>query len=185
MEDSVAARRGALAVGLLLGAGVSVALGVYGRVHVPTYEGLPSFGFSSTATFKAWVGSVVLALAAAQAGTALWLYGRLPGVTGAPRWLGRVHRTTGFVAFGLSLPVAAYCLYGFGFAPAPLSPRTLVHSIAGCAFYGAFAAKVLFVHTRGLPRWALPATGALLLTAVVVAWLTSALWLFSVTGLHL
>ena len=89
------------------------------------------------------------------------------------------------MAFALSLPVAAYCLYGFGFAPAPLSPRTLVHSIAGCAFYGAFAAKVLFVHTRGLPRWALPATGALLLTAVVVAWLTSALWLFSVTGLHL
>jgi hypothetical protein len=69
--------------------------------------------------------------------------------------------------------------------PAPLSARTLVHSIAGCAFYGAFATKVLFVHTRGLPRWALPATGALLLTAVVVAWLTSALWLFSVTGLHL
>ena len=103
--------------------GVSVALGVYGRVHVPTYEGLPSFGFSSTATFKAWVGSVVLALAAAQAGTALWPYGRLPGVTGAPRWLGRVHRTTGFVAFALSLPVAAYCLYGFGFAPAPLSAR--------------------------------------------------------------
>ena len=133
MEDSVAARRGALAIGLLLGAGVSVALGVYGRVHVPTYEGLPSFGFSSTATFKAWVGSVVLALAAAQAVTALWLYGRLPGVTGAPRWLGRVHRTTGFVAFALSLPVAAYCLYGFGFAPAPLSARTLVHSIAGCA----------------------------------------------------
>ena len=67
VENSVAARRGALAVGLLLGAGVAVALGVYGRVHVPTYEGLPSFGFSSTATFKAWVGSVVLALAAAQA----------------------------------------------------------------------------------------------------------------------
>ena len=67
---------------------------------------------------------VVLALAATQAVTALWLYGRLPGVTGAPRWLGRVHRTTGFVAFALSLPVAAYCVYGFGFAPAPLSPRT-------------------------------------------------------------
>ena len=86
---------------------------------------------------------------------------------------------------GLSLPVAAYCLYGYGFAPAPMSARTLIHSVAGCALYGAFAAKVLFVHTRGLPRWALPATGALLLTAVVVVWLTSALWLFSVAGLHL
>lgn len=152
MEDSVAARRGALAVGLLLGAGVSVALGVYGQVHVPNYGALPSFGFSSTATFKAWAGSVVLVLAAAQTVTALWLYGRLPGVTAAPRWLGRVHRATGFAAFVLSLPVAAYCLYGFGFAPAPFSARTLVHSVAGCAFYGAFAAKVLFVHARRLPR---------------------------------
>jgi hypothetical protein len=183
--DSVAARRGPLVVGLLLGAGVSVAVGVYGRVHVPGYEGLPSFGFSSTDTFKAWVGSVVLVLAAAQAVTALWMYGRLPGVCAAPRALGLVHRATGFVAFVLSLPVAAYCLYGFGFAPEPFSARTLVHSIAGCAFYGAFAAKVVFVHTRGLPKWALPAIGALLLTAVVVAWLTGALWLFSVAGLHL
>ena len=119
MEESVAARRGALVVGLLLGAGVSVALGVYGRVHVPSYEALPSFGFSSTATFKAWLGSVVVVLAASQAVTALWMYGRLPGVSAAPRALGRVHRATGFVAFVLSLPVAAYCLYGLGFAPAP------------------------------------------------------------------
>jgi len=183
--ESVAARRGPLVVGLLLGAGVSVALGVYGRVHVPSYEGLPSFGFSSTDTFKAWVGSVVLVLAAAQAVTALWMYGRLPGVSAAPRALGLVHRATGFVAFVLSLPVAAYCLYGYGFAPEPFSARTLVHSVAGCAFYGAFAAKVVFVHTRGLPKWALPVIGALLLTAVVVAWLTAALWLFSVAGLHL
>jgi hypothetical protein len=185
MGDLVAVRRGPLVFGLLLGAGVSVALGVYGRVHVPSYEALPSFGFSSTDTFKAWVGSVVLVLAASQAVTALWMYGRLPGVGAAPSALGPVHRGTGFVAFVLSLPVAAYCLYGYGFAPAPFSARTLVHSLAGCAFYGAFAAKVVFVHTRGLPRWTLPVVGALLLTAVVVVWLTSALWLFSVAGVHL
>jgi hypothetical protein len=183
--DSVAARRGPLVVGLLLGAGVSVALGVYGRVHVPSYEGLPSFGFSSTDTFKAWLGSVVLVLAVAQAVTAMWMYGRLPGVSAAPRGLGRVHRATGFLAFVLSLPVAAYCLYGYGFAPAPFSARTMIHSIAGCAFYGAFAAKVVFVHARGLPKWALPAIGALLLTSVVVVWLSGAVWLFSVSGLHL
>ena len=79
--------------------------------------------------------------------------------------------------------MAAYCLYGFGFAPAPSSGRTLLHSLAGCAFYGAFAAKVLLVHTRRLPGWALPLAGAVLLTAVVVAWLTSALWLFATLGL--
>ena len=120
-QDAVAARRAALAVGLLLGAG---GLGRSGRVRAspcPDLRGAAVLRVLQHATFKAWVGSVVLALAAAQAGTALWLYGRLPGVTGAPRWLGRIHRTTGFVAFVVSLPVAAYCLYGFGFAPAPLA----------------------------------------------------------------
>lgn len=171
-------------MGLLLCGGVSVALGVYGRVHATTYGALPSFGFSTTATFKAWTGTVVLALAAAQLVTAAWLYGRLPGVAAAPPWLGAVHRTTGFSAFVVSLPVAFYCLYGFGFAPAPFSARTLIHSVAGCVFYGAFAAKVLLVHTRGLPRWAVPAAGALLLTTIAVTWLTSALWLFSVVGIR-
>ncbi len=184
MEDHAVRGRGVLVVGLLLFAGVSVTLGVYGRVHSPTYGGLPAFGFSSTATFKAWVGTVVVGLACAQLLTALWLYGRIPGVRDAPPRLGLVHRSMGFVAFVLSLPVAAFCLYGFGFAPAPLSSRTLVHSVAGCIFYGAFAAKVLLVHTRRLPAWAIPVVGALLFTAVVGAWLTSALWLFSVDGIH-
>jgi len=179
--EAVAPRRW-LAGALLLGAGVAVALGVYGRVHVPTYGTLPSFGFSSTATFKAWTGTVVVALAFVQLGTALWLYGRLPGAGQRPAHLADIHRATGLVAFVVSLPVAAYCLYGFGFAPAPLSARTLVHSVAGCAFYGAFAAKVLLVHTRRLPGWALPLAGGLLLTSVVVAWLTSALWLFASVG---
>ena len=91
---------------------------------------------------------------------------------------------TGFSAFVLSLPVATYCLYGIGFAPVPFTTRTMVHSVAGCAFYGAFCAKVLFVHTRRLPGWALPLVGATLLTAIVVAWLTSALWFFRLSGLH-
>ena len=59
-----------------------------------------------------------------------------------------------------------------------------MHSLAGCAFYGAFAAKVVLVHTRRLPGWALPVAGGLLLTAVVVAWLTSAVWLFSEVGIR-
>ncbi|MGH3332034.1 MAG: DUF6529 family protein [Nocardioidaceae bacterium] len=185
MDDQLAhPRRRVLMAGLLLSAGVAVGLGVYGRAHAPTYASLPTFGFSTTSTFKAWTATVVLALAAAQLVTALWLYGRLPGAGQAPAWLGTAHRATGVLAFALSLPVAALCLYGFGFAPAPLSARTLVHSVAGCAFYGAFAAKVLFVHTRRLPGWAIPLAGAALLTAIVMAWLTSALWLFSTSGLH-
>ena len=155
-----------------------------GRVHEPTYGALPALGFSSTATFKAWTGTVVVALALVQLVTALWLYGRLPGVRAAPRWLGRAHRASGTLAFVLSLPVAAYCLYGFGFAPEPFSNRTLVHSLAGCAFYGAFATKVLVVRSRRMPGWALPVVGGLLFTVLVLIWLTSSWWFFNEIGVQ-
>lgn len=177
------ARRGLIG-GLLLAAGVSVALGVYGRFHTPVYSALPAFGFSSVAAFKSWLASVVVAFALVQLLTALWLFGRLPRIRRAPAWLGTAHRVSGYIAFVLSLPVAAYCLYGFGFAPSPFTARTLVHSLAGCLFYGAFAAKVLVVHARRTPPWAVPLTGGILLTTVVVAWLTSALWAFATFGLH-
>jgi hypothetical protein len=100
-------------------------LGRSGRVRAspcPDLRGAAVLRVLQHATFKAWVGSVVLALAAAQAGTALWLYGRSRAPPGRPDGSGRVHQTTGSVAFVVSLPVAAYCLYG-GFAPAPLSAR--------------------------------------------------------------
>jgi len=184
MTDEAVARRGTVAAGLLLGAGVAVALGVYGRVHEASYAGLPSLGFSSAGTFKAWATTVVLLLAVTQLLTALWLYGRLPVSGRAPAWLGTAHRATGTVAFVLSLPVAAFCLYGFGFAPEPLNTRVLVHSLTGCVFYGAFAAKVLFVHSRRLPGWALPVTGGLLFTTVTVLWWTGSVWFFQVEGIH-
>ena len=56
--------------------------------------------------------------------------------------------------------------------------RVAVHSLAGCFFYGAFAAKVLIVRSRRLPGWALPLAGGLLVTLVVVMWYSSALWYF-------
>lgn len=184
MVDQVVPRRGPVLGALLLGAGVAVALGVYGRVHHGSYDVLPSMGFSSAGTFKAWATTVILVLAVAQLVTALWLYGRLPGVHAVPGWLRNAHRATGTVAFVLSLPVAAFCLYGFGFAPEPVKTRTLIHSVAGCAFYGAFAAKVVLVHSRRIPGWALPIAGALLLTSVVLLWWTGAVWFFDVEGVH-
>jgi hypothetical protein len=177
-----ASRRGVLFGALLLGAGVAVALGVYGRVHTPDFEALPSLGFSGPGAFKSWAASVVLLLAVLQLLSALWLYGKLPGVGAAPAWLGTAHRTSGALAFVLSLPVAAFCLYGLGFSPEPFVLRRLVHSVAGCVFYGAFAAKVVFVHTRRLPGWALPLAGGLLFTAIVVLWWTGARWYFGVEG---
>jgi hypothetical protein len=184
MVELAGSRRGALFGAFLLGAGVSVALGAYGRLHTPTYAAMPTFGFSSTATFKAWAGTGVLVLALVQLVTALWLYGRLPGAGHPPSRLGVVHRVSGLSAFVLSLPVAAYCLYGFGFAPEPFTARTLVHSLAGCLFYGAFAAKVVLVRSGRVPGWALPVAGGLLLVTVVTLWLTSTLWLFGEIGVQ-
>lgn len=184
VQQTVAVRRPALVLALLLGAGVAVALGVYGRVHTPSYASLPTFGFTSLAAFKAWLASVVAALALVQLAGALWMYGKLPGAPHAPSWVGPAHRVTGTLTFLVSLPVAAYCLYGIGFAPEPFTNRTLVHSVAGCVFYGGFVAKVVLVHERRLPGWALPVAGGLLFTAVVALWLTSALWFFHLTGVH-
>jgi Family of unknown function (DUF6529) len=184
VSDDTVPRRGPLVAALLLGAGVAVALGVYGRVHQGDYDSLPSMGFSSAGTFKAWTTTLVLLLAVTQLVTALWLYGRLPGARPAPPGLGTVHRATGTLAFVVSLPVAAFCLYGFGFSPEPYRTRTLVHSLAGCVLYGAFAAKVLLVHSRRIPGWALPAAGGLLLTSVAVLWQTGAVWFFGVEGIH-
>ena len=116
--------------------------------------------------------------------SALWLYGRLPGAAAAPSWLGPAHRACGALAIVVSLPVAFFCLYGFGFAQMPWSARILVHSLAGCAFYGAFAAKVVLVHNRRIPGWALPVVGGLLLTTVVLLWLTGSWWFFGVEGVH-
>src|SRR5690349_20529409 len=97
MAEQVASRRGVQVAGLLLGAGVAVALGVYGRVHEPAgFEDLPTFGFSGTGAFKSWVATLVLVLAAWQLFSAAWLYGKLPGRP-APSWLGTLHRSTGAI----------------------------------------------------------------------------------------
>jgi Family of unknown function (DUF6529) len=49
--------------------------------------------------------------------------------------------------------------------PPRVTSRVAVHSLAGCFFYGAFAAKVVVVRSR-LPRFALPLAGGTLLVLV-------------------
>ena len=163
-------RRLLLAAGL--GAAVALSLGVYGRVHDPSQELVFTLFFESTIAMKVWLGTLAVALAVVQATTALWLYGKLPWA--APPGLGSVHRVSGRLAFLVSLPVAYHCLWSLGFQDT--DTRVLVHSIFGCVLYGAFAAKVTIVRSRGLPGIALPAAGGLLFGALVVAWYTSALW---------
>jgi hypothetical protein len=45
-----------------------------------------------------------------------------------------------------------------------------------------FAGKLILVHRRGYPGWALPITRSLLFTVLLGLWLTSSLWFFSTYG---
>jgi hypothetical protein len=155
-----------------LGAAVAVALGVYGRVHDPSQELVFTLAFSSTIAMKVWLGTVAVGFALVQIVTALWVYGKLPW--NAPEWLGTFHRISGRLAFLVSLPVAYHCLWSLGFQDT--DTRVLAHSLLGCAVYGAFAAKVTVVRSRGLPAAALPVAGGLMFATLVLAWYTSALW---------
>lgn len=163
-----------------VGAAVSVALGVYGRVHTPTLHGLFALGFPAVLPMKAWFATFAATLALAQFGSALWMYGRLPGVGPAPSWISLAHRWTGTIAFLCTLPVAFHCLWSMGFKDT--DSRVLAHSLLGCAFYGAFTTKMLALRSRRVPASTLPVVGGLLFTILIALWFTSSLWFFRTTG---
>jgi hypothetical protein len=164
----------------VLGALVALSLGLYGHLHDPASDLSISLGFTDTITMKVWLATAAVLFAVIQLASALWIYGRLP-LGAAPAWLGSAHRISGRLAFLLSLPVAYSCLYSLAFQDA--SARVLAHSILGCAFYGAFAAKVVLVRSRSLPGFALPLAGGLLFSILVAVWMTSGLWFISENGL--
>ncbi len=161
---------------LLAGAAVAVALGVYGNVHDPTGDSLVTLAFTATINLKVWFATFVLALALFQVGSAAVIYGKVG--TGGPPWLGPAHRVSGTLAFLGSIPVAYHCLWALGFESGE-GARVLAHSILGCAFYGALAAKVLMVRSPRLPGWMLPAAGGTVFALLVGIWLTSSLWFFT------
>jgi hypothetical protein len=173
-----------MVIPLLVGAGISVALGTYGRAHDPTGRSLYTLFFTDTLRLKAWLSTGVLALAATQPITGRRLSaspripapGPGPAARPAPVWLGDLHRLIGTTAFALSLPVAYHCLWALGYQTP--NTRVAVHSLVGCAFYGAFAAKVITVRRSQSPAWAVPLMGALTLSLVVGVWWTGALWYF-------
>jgi len=169
---AVVKRPAFLLVPLGAGALVSLGLGVLGRTHEPTYGSI--FGartFSETIWIKYELTLVVLTLALVQLLTALWMYGKL-GVR-APSWAGTLHRITGLLAVLTSVPVAYQCLWYAGFATT--NTRVLAHSLFGCVFYGAFVAKVLTLHSRKVPGWALPWVAGLLFAALVGVGVTGAI----------
>jgi hypothetical protein len=163
-----------------VGALVALSLGLYGSIHDPASDLSITLGFASTMSMKVWLSSLALLFALVQAGSALWLYGRLP-LDDPPAWLGGLHRISGRLAFLVSLPVAYHCLYQLAFQDT--TSRVLLHSMLGCAFYGAFAVKVVIVRTPSLPGIALPLAGGMVFALLVATWLTSGLWFITENGL--
>src|SRR3954468_13580072 len=129
----------ALASLVLVALLVALALGIYARVHDPAGRPLFTLGFSGMLQMKVWLSTAAAALLLVQLTTALWMWGRLPGAGSCPTWGTYVHRWSGAAAFVLTLPVAVHCMWSLGLATG--STRVVVHGVAGCAFYGAYAAK--------------------------------------------
>lgn len=177
-RSAVAAPGSRLLLAAALGAAIAVGLGVYGNVHDPTQELVFTLFFSSTIAMKVYLATAAVAFAVVQVLSATWVYGRL-GVE-PPAWAGDAHRISGRVAFLLTLPVAYHCLWSLGFQDT--DGRVLAHSLLGCAFYGAFAAKVVIVRSRELPGLALPIAGSLVFAVLVAAWYTSAVWFIGEDG---
>jgi hypothetical protein len=163
----------------LLAVGIAAAIYVAGRLHQPDYSrvlfGLDAFEVKSA------LSTIAIGLAVVQVVLALWMYRRLPGAGAPPRQVRLTHRVIGFGLFAITVPIAVHCIVAYGVQLT--SVRVAIHSIAGCFFYGAFAAKVLLVHSRRLPGWVLPVAGGTLAIILGVLWYTSALWFYN--GEHL
>jgi len=168
-----------LVVPALAGCLVALTLGLYGRLHSPTGVAVDVIGFSSPATVKAWLATVAVLFAVVQVVSSLVMYGKVPRVS-APSWIGGLHRWSGRIAFIFTVPVVVHCLYALGFQT--FSARVLVHSVAGCLFFGVFTVKMLALTKRGLPGWVLPVFGGLAFALLVLIWFTSAFWFFSFFG---
>lgn len=171
-----------LLIPLLIGGAVALAIGVYGNEHTPTGRSILGDGlfFSNTLAFKAWFATAAIVLAVFQIFSSLRMYDKIRIPRTKPAWLGNTHRMTGTLAFLFSVPVAYHCLWALGFQT--MTTRVAIHSIAGCFFYGAFAAKIAIVESKRLPGIALPIAGGTLFAGLVVVWWTSSLWYFDNIG---
>jgi len=173
--------RWGLAAAAGLGIAVAAVLAAYARVSPGDGAAISTFGFSALYAMKSWLTTAAMVFVIVQVVSALAMWGRLPGVAASPGWAGPLHRWSGVAAFVLTLPVAFQCIWSAGFSDD--TTRTLVHSLAGCLFYGAFAAKMLSLRLRGLPGWVLPVLGGLLAVLLTVVWFSSAFWYLTQPGL--
>jgi hypothetical protein len=171
-----------IGIAVLLAAAITAGLAVWGRTRTPdyTFSFFGQTGLTQVFSLKSLLATVVLGLAGVQVLLALWMYGKLPGLRNPPRAAPITHRVSGVLLILITLPIAVHCLAAYGVQFYDL--RVTVHSLAGCFLYGAFAAKVLLVRSRRLPRWVLPVAGGLLAVTVAVLWYTAALWYYN--GYH-
>lgn len=172
-------RGAALVLGAALPVATAVAIWVIGQNHTPQYT-TDLFGEEGTdaVTLKARLATALLGLAVIQVLLAAWMYGA------GSRPVRITHRAVGWAAFLLSVPIAVHCVRTYGVETT--DTRVHLHSIAGCALYGAFVAKVLVVRSRHAPGWLLPVAGGALFVAVGLLWYSAALWVlndYSVPGL--
>jgi mono/diheme cytochrome c family protein len=162
-----------LAAPLFAFAVFSLTAGLLAR-HDPRSKGYFSLFFSDPIHLKAGFATAAVVLACFQLFTAAWIFRKLPW--SKPAWVNPVHRWSGRLAFLCTLPVAYHCIFKLGFRDP--DTRVLVHSLLGCAFFGAFAAKVTIVRLHGFPRPVLPIAGGLLFAVLIAVWYSSALWLY-------
>ena len=166
---------------LVFGAAVSVALGVYGNLHEPRGVAINVAGFSGPLQVKVWLTTAAFSLAIVQLLSAFAMYGKVPGFE-AGDGTARLHRWSGRLAFLFTVPVAMHCLYALGFQDN--DTRTMVHSLLGCTFFGAFTAKMLSLTKEGMPGWLLPLLGGTVFAVLTGLWLSSAYWFFTTTGIQ-
>jgi hypothetical protein len=165
-----------LVVPVLIGALISVVLGVYGGQHKGQSIVFGVSGFEDLVKVKSWLTAAATVFALVQLGSALVMYGRIKAIT-PPPWIGTLHRWSGRIAFFLVVPVAVFCLYGIGFQH--YNTRVLLHSVLGCVFFGVFTIKMLVLTQRGIAGWVLPLIGGVVFAVLVSISLTSSVWYFS------
>ena len=166
-----------LAAPVLAFAVVSLTAGLLAR-HQPRSKGYFELFFSDPIHMKAGFATAAVVLGCFQLFTAAWIFRKLPWEK--PPWVNPAHRVSGVLAFACTLPVAYHCIIKLGFRSP--TTRVLAHSLLGCAFYGAYAAKVTIVRVRRFPRPVLPIAGGLLFTILIGAWYSSAVWLYRQNG---
>ena len=173
-------RPAALAAPLATGAVVALALGVYAAAHEPTGRDFVLFGFTSAGAWKSALASIAMFLFVVQVSLGLRITGRIGPRVPPPAWSAELHRLIGTVAFGISLPVVFHCVWTLGYRAG--DSRLVVHSILGCVTYGLYVTKVIAVRRDDAAPWAVPLTGALLGSAMLVAWWTSAFVFYAGSG---